>query len=80
MKPKRRQETIRKILKNEKYIGDALLQKAYTVDFLSKEPVINNCIVPQYAVLCRKQPRANYSARAFYAGTGRAGKTGMPSD
>lgn len=33
---------------NEKYIGDALLQKTYTVDFLSKKRVKNNGIVPQY--------------------------------
>jgi hypothetical protein len=32
-KPKWRPETIRKILKNEKYFGDALLQKTYTVDY-----------------------------------------------
>jgi len=49
-KPKWRAETIRKILKNEKYIGDALLQKTYTIDFLSKKRVINNGIVPQYYV------------------------------
>lgn len=30
-------ETIRHILTNEKYKGDAILQKTYTVDFLSKE-------------------------------------------
>lgn len=49
-KPKWRPETIRKILINEKYIGDALLQKTYTVDFLSKKRVANNGIVPQYYV------------------------------
>jgi hypothetical protein len=37
-------------LRNEKYIGDALLQKTYTVDFLSKKRVPNNGIVPQYYV------------------------------
>jgi site-specific DNA recombinase len=42
--------TIRKILSNEKYMGDALLQKTYTVDFLSKKRVVNNGIVPQYYV------------------------------
>lgn len=42
--------TIKKILSNEKYIGDALLQKTYTVDFLSKKRVKNNGIVPQYYV------------------------------
>jgi hypothetical protein len=49
-KSKWRQETLRKILQNEKYIGDALLQKTYTVDFLSKRRVANNGIVPQYYV------------------------------
>lgn len=39
--------TINKILRNEKYIGDALLQKTYTTDFLSKTRVKNNGIVPQ---------------------------------
>lgn len=38
--------TINKILRNEKYIGDALLQKTYTTDFLSKTRVKNNGIVP----------------------------------
>lgn len=42
--------TINKILRNEKYIGDALLQKTYTTDFLSKTRVKNNGIVPQYYV------------------------------
>ncbi|MBF4482283.1 MAG: recombinase family protein [Dehalococcoides mccartyi] len=41
---------INQILRNEKYIGDALLQKTYTVDFLSKKRVKNNGIVPQYYV------------------------------
>jgi len=38
------------ILRNEKYIGDALLQKTYTVDFLTKQRVKNNGLVPQYYV------------------------------
>lgn len=37
-------------LANEKYIGDALLQKIYTVDFLNKKRVQKNGIVPQYYV------------------------------
>lgn len=49
-KEKWRAETIKKILQNEKYIGDALLQKTYTIDFLSKKRVVNNGIVPQYYV------------------------------
>ncbi|NLI41481.1 MAG: recombinase family protein [Caldisericales bacterium] len=42
--------SIRKMLTNEKYKGDALLQKTYTVDFLSKKRADNNGEVPQYYV------------------------------
>ena len=42
--------TINKILRNEKYMGDALLQKTYTTDFLTKKRVKNTGIVPQYYV------------------------------
>ncbi len=42
--------TVKSILTNEKYKGDALLQKVYTVDFLSKKKKINNGEVPQYYV------------------------------
>ena len=49
-KKKWRPESVKKILQNEKYIGDALLQKTYTVDFLEKKRVPNNGIVPQYYV------------------------------
>ena len=41
---------IRQILTNEKYIGDALLQKTYTVSVLDKKRVPNNGIVPKYYV------------------------------
>ncbi len=41
---------VNQILRNEKYIGDALLQKTYTVDFLTKKRVKNNGLVPQYYV------------------------------
>ncbi len=41
---------IKQILTNEKYIGDALLQKTYTTDFLNKTRVKNNGIMPQYYV------------------------------
>ncbi|HLR42645.1 MAG TPA: recombinase family protein, partial [Pseudogracilibacillus sp.] len=51
-----RPESIKKILQNEKYIGDALLQKTYTVDFLSKKRVKNNGIVPQYYVENSHEP------------------------
>ena len=42
--------TINKILRNEKYMGDALLQKTYTIDFLTKKRIRNNGTVPQYYV------------------------------
>lgn len=42
--------TIKSILTNEKYKGDALLQKSYTVDFLTKEKKVNEGEIPQYYV------------------------------
>ena len=42
--------TIESILKNEKYKGDALLQKRFTVDFLTKKMKDNEGEVPQYYV------------------------------
>ena len=38
------------ILTNEKYKGDALLQKSFTVDFLEKKTKLNEGEVPQYYV------------------------------
>lgn len=40
--------TVDKILRNEKYIGDAVLQKTYTVDFLEKKRAKNDSLIPQY--------------------------------
>lgn len=45
-----RATTIESILTNEKYKGDALLQKRFTVDFLQKKMKINEGEVPQYYV------------------------------
>ncbi len=45
-KPRWRPESVKKILQNEKYIGDALLQKTVTVDFLTKKRVKNEGHVP----------------------------------
>ena len=42
--------TVRSILSNEKYKGDALLQKTYTVDYLSKQVKKNHGEVRQYLV------------------------------
>ncbi len=44
------ESSIRKMLTNEKYKGDALLQKTYTVDFLNKKRAENTGQVPQYYV------------------------------
>ena len=44
------QSTIRRMLSNEKYKGDALLQKEFTVDFLQKKMKKNEGEVPQYYV------------------------------
>ena len=42
--------TIESILTNEKYKGDAVLQKKFTVDFLNKKMKVNEGEVPQYYV------------------------------
>ncbi|MCM1232766.1 MAG: recombinase family protein [Ruminococcus flavefaciens] len=42
--------TIMSILQNEKYKGDALLQKTYTADFLTKKVKKNHGEVPQYYI------------------------------
>lgn len=42
--------TVRSILTNEKYKGDALLQKTFTTDFLQKKKKVNEGEVPQYYV------------------------------
>ncbi|CUH97159.1 hypothetical protein P22_3285 [Propionispora sp. 2/2-37] len=44
------ESVIMKMLQNEKYAGDALLQKTITVDFLTHKRVINKGYVPQYFV------------------------------
>lgn len=41
---------MKSILTNEKYKGDALLQKGFTVDFLTKKRKVNEGEVPQYYV------------------------------
>lgn len=42
--------TIKRVLTNVKYKGDALLQIHYTADFLTKKPVLNTGEIPQYYV------------------------------
>ena len=51
MKKKKWQDsTVLSILQNEKYKGDALLQKTFTVDYLTKKHKVNEGEVPQYYV------------------------------
>lgn len=49
-KEKWQSSTIESILQNEKYRGDARLQKKFTVDFLQKRMKVNEGEVPQYYV------------------------------
>ena len=49
-KDKWSQGTVKRILQNEKYAGNALLQKSYIADFLTKKQVVNHGEVPQYFV------------------------------
>lgn len=56
---------IDKMLSNEKYIGSALMQKTYTVDFLTKQRVKNDGILPKYFV--EDNHPAIISEEVFYA-------------
>ena len=56
--------TVKKILTNEKYIGDALLQKTCTIDILNKTRVANNGIAPQE---CAGQPQRKKADVQLYA-------------
>ena len=49
-------ETLKSILSNEKYKGDARLQKTYTVDFLTKEVRKNNGEVKQWYIRHSHEP------------------------
>ena len=43
-------QTVRRMLQNEKYKGDALLQKSFTADYLTKQRKKNEGELPQYYV------------------------------
>lgn len=47
---------MRSIFTNEKYKGDALLQKSYITDLLTKKQVKNEGEVPQYYVTGNQEP------------------------
>jgi hypothetical protein len=44
------QGTLKYLLQNEKYTGDALLQKSFITDFISKKAKKNNGELPKYLV------------------------------
>ena len=51
---------IKQILTNEKYTGDALLQKTYIIDCISKKSRKNNGELPMYLV---KKPSRTYNLK-----------------
>lgn len=51
--------TIKSILQNEKYVGDALLQKTFTLDYLTGAKKKNEGEVPQYYVENNHEPIIN---------------------
>lgn len=55
-KTKWQSTTIKSILTNEKYKGAALLQKCFTVDFLTKKRKVNEGEVPQYYIEHSHEP------------------------
>jgi hypothetical protein len=48
--------TLQSMLLNEKYKGDAILQKSYTVDFLTKKRVKNDGQIQQYHIEDNHEP------------------------
>jgi DNA invertase Pin-like site-specific DNA recombinase len=54
--PKWTVDTILGILKNEKHMGDAILQKTYTADFMTKKQIKNTGQVEQYYVRDDHEP------------------------
>lgn len=56
-----RDVTISNVLTNEKYTGDALLQKTYVLDCISKKRCINNGELPKYLVKGHHEPIISHS-------------------
>lgn len=44
------ESTVDRILRNEKYTGDLLLQKAYIIDHIDKKKVFNDGVLPQFHI------------------------------
>ncbi len=76
---------VRKILENEKYAGDLLLQKTFRLDHLSKKQVDNNGQLPQFFVendhepIVSKADFATVQAELARRGANRTGKHGCAS-
>ena len=76
---------IDKMLRNEKYMGDALLQKTYTVDFMTKKKVKNRvqeemmrrASLCKAAVTRKKNQRSRYSSTYALTGMLICGKCGQ---
>ena len=62
-KPKWNACTVARMLANEKYKGEALLQKTFTVDFLTKKKKVNERRDP--AILRHRCPRSHHRASCF---------------
>lgn len=56
-----RDVTVSNVLTNEKYTGDALLQKTYVLDCISKKRCINNGELPKYLVKDHHEPIISHS-------------------
>jgi hypothetical protein len=82
--------TVEKILRNEKYMGDALLQKSYTVDFLTKKRVKNDGYVQKYYVEDSHPPiiskeefaavQKEFARRSSMRGYSKTGKSAFTSE
>jgi len=49
-------DTIRKILRNEKYVGDLVLQKTLVTDHISKRKIVNTGQLPKYVITEDHEP------------------------
>ena len=67
-KDKWSQGTVKRILQNEKYAGNALLQKSYIADFLTKKQVVNHGEIPQYFVEDNHEMLKERSKKKGYSG------------
>jgi len=60
-----RSNVVISILRNEKYAGNAMLQKGFTTDFLTKKTKLNEGELPQFFL--ERQPSGHRRARAVRA-------------